>query len=197
MANEEWGPLAALIGDWEGTAGLDVAFSHERNQVWETPFSEKVTMKPFGPVQNGSQTLFGLDYKTAMWRGSEENPFHTEVGYWLWDAATGEVLRCFVVPRGIALVAGGTTTADATSFTMTAGDADTPYRIAENTYLAARASTVRYESNITINADGSWSYDEVTTLRMVEIDGEFAHTDRNTLVRVSPSETTEVADLEM
>ena len=32
---------------------------------------------------------------------------------------------------------------------------------------------------------------------MVEIDGEFAHTDRNTLVRVSPSETTEVADLEM
>ena len=89
MANEEWGPLAALIGDWEGTAGLDVAFSHERNQVWETPFSEKVTMKPFGPVQNGSQTLFGLDYKTAMWRGSEENPFHTEVGYWLWDAAPG------------------------------------------------------------------------------------------------------------
>ena len=163
MANEEWGPLAALIGDWEGTAGLDVAFSHERNQVWETPFSEKVTMKPFGPVQNGSQTLFGLDYKTAMWRGSEENPFHTEVGYWLWDAATGEVLRCFVVPRGIALVAGGTTTADATSFTMTAGDADTPYRIAENTYLAARASTVRYEANITSHADGSWSYDEVTT----------------------------------
>ena len=59
-------------------------------------------MKPFGPVQNGSQTLFGLDYKTAMWRGDEENPFHTEVGYWLWDAATGEVLRGFVVPRGIA-----------------------------------------------------------------------------------------------
>ena len=100
MANEEWGPLAALIGDWEGTAGLDVAFSHERNQVWETPFSEKVTMKPFGPVQNGSQTLFGLDYKTAMWRGSEENPFHTEVGYWLWDSATDEVVKGFLDAGG-------------------------------------------------------------------------------------------------
>jgi hypothetical protein len=36
-----------------------------------------------------------------MWRGDEENPFHTEVGYWLGDGATGEVMRCFVVPRGI------------------------------------------------------------------------------------------------
>jgi hypothetical protein len=197
MANEEWGPLAALIGDWEGTAGMDVAYSHERGEVWETPFSEKVTMKPFGPVQNGRQTLFGLDYKTAMWRGDETNPFHTELGYWLWDAATGEVLRCFVVPRGIALVAGGTTSADATSFAMTAGESVAPYRIAENTYLAANASTVRYESNITVHADGSWSYDEVTTLRMAEIDGEFAHTDRNTLVRVAPAETAEVASLEM
>ena len=49
-----------------------------------------------------------------MWRGDEENPFHTEVGYWLWDGATGEVLRGFVVPRGITVLAGGTADADAT-----------------------------------------------------------------------------------
>jgi len=35
-------------------------------------------------VDNGSQSLYGLDYKSAMWRWDEENPFHTEVGYWLW-----------------------------------------------------------------------------------------------------------------
>ena len=28
MANEEWGPLAALIGDWQGEGGLDTAFAH-------------------------------------------------------------------------------------------------------------------------------------------------------------------------
>jgi hypothetical protein len=38
-------------------------------------------MKPFGPVDNGTQRLYGLDYKSSMWRGDEENPFHTEVGY--------------------------------------------------------------------------------------------------------------------
>lgn len=52
----------------------------------ETPYREKCTFKAFGPVDNGDQHLYGLDYKTAMWRGDEDNPFHTEVGYWLWDA---------------------------------------------------------------------------------------------------------------
>ena len=186
MSNE-WGPLAALVGEWENKGGedggLDVSFSHSRDQVWNTPYREKVTFKPFGPVENGSQVLYGLDYKTAMWRDDEENPFHTEVGYWLWDAATGEILRGFVVPRGITVLAGGTTTADATTFTMAAGAEGSPYRIGENTYLVDNASTVSYESTITIHEDGSWSYAEVTMLRMKEIEGLFAHTDQNHMVR--------------
>jgi hypothetical protein len=128
----QWGPLAALIGDWEGEGGLDTAFSHAKNEVLGTPYLEKVSMKPFGPVDNGSQHLYGLDYKTAMWRKDEENPFHTEVGYWLWDSATGEVLRGFVVPRGITVLAGGSAAADATSFTMRAELGGAQYSISEN-----------------------------------------------------------------
>ena len=44
------------------------------------PYREKLSLKPFGPVENGRQVLYGLDYKTAAWREGEENPFHTEVG---------------------------------------------------------------------------------------------------------------------
>ena len=94
-------------------------FSHSQGEVLATPYLEKVTFKPFGPVDNGSQSLYGLDYKSAMWRGDEENPFHTEVGYWLWDGATGEVMRGFVVPRGITVLAGGTPTPTRRSFTLT------------------------------------------------------------------------------
>lgn len=96
----EWGPLQALIGDWEGEGGLDTAYSHAQQKVIETPYLEKLSMKPFGPVGNGKQELYGLDYKTAMWRDNEDEPFHTEVGYWLWDAASGEIaahLWCRVV----------------------------------------------------------------------------------------------------
>ena len=110
-----------MAGEWESDrGGLDTAYSHAREEVLGTPYRERCSMKPFGPVDNGNQHLYGLDYKSAMWRGDEENPFHTEVGYWLWDAATGEIVKGFVVPRGITTLAGGTATADATEFTLKA-----------------------------------------------------------------------------
>ena len=181
----EWGPLAALIGDWEGTGGLDSAFSHSKGEVLSTPYLEKLTMKPFGPVDNGSQSLYGLDYKSAMWRDDEENPFHTEVGYWLWDGATGEVLRGFVVPRGITVLAGAIgVAADATEFTLTAKLGDPKYGISENDYLGKKASSTNYTVTITANADGTWSYAEETTLAMAEFGDPFPHTDSNTLTKV-------------
>ena len=181
--SDEWGPLAALVGEWEGEGGLDTAFSHSKQQVLETPYLERVTFKPFGPVDNGRQSLYGLDYKTAMWRGDEENPFHTEVGYWLWDAATGEVLRGFVVPRGITVLAGGTAAADSSEFALMARPSHPQYNIGENKYLAENASTISYDTTITANADGTWSYHETTMLRMKELPEPFAHTDHNTLHR--------------
>ena len=182
---DEWGPLAALAGEWEGEGGLDSAFSHSRGEVLATPFREKVIMKPFGPVDNGDQHLYGLDYRTAMWRDDEENPFHTEVGYWLWDAAAGEVMRGFVVPRGIVVLAGGSCAADATEFTMAAEIGTDRWAIGENTYLGANASTRRYEVTITVHGPDSWSYSENTTLRMKEFADLFPHTDGNTLHRVA------------
>jgi len=180
MANEELGPLAGLIGEWKGEGGLDNAFSHSRGEVIDTTYLEKCTMKPFGPVDNGRQHLYGLDYRSAMWRGDEENPFHTEVGYWLWDGATGEVMHCFVVPRGITTFAGGIAAADATEFTLRADKGGENYNIGENTYLARHASTVRYEARITIG-DDEWSYHETAVLKMDEFPELFAHVDHNTL----------------
>jgi hypothetical protein len=184
MANE-WGPLAALAGEWKGEGGLDTSFSHARGAVHQTPYLEKVTMKPFGPVDNGTQHLYGLDYKTAMWRDDEQNPFHTEVGYWLWDAATGEVMRGFVVPRGITVFAGGIAAADATSFTMKAARDGGIYTIGENQYLDKNASSISYEVTVTLNGDDTWSYSETTMLRMTEFGEPLAHTDANTMHRVA------------
>jgi hypothetical protein len=185
----EWGPLEGLIGEWEGEGGLDSAYSHSKGEVLKTPYLEKLTMKPFGPVDNGDQALYGLDYKSAMWRGSEDNPFHTEVGYWLWDGAAGEVLRGFVVPRGITVLAGAIgVAADAKSFTLTAKLGDPRYGICENAYLGTRASSTAYTATITHNPDGTWSYAETTTLHMTEFPDPFSHDDANTLHRVAPVE---------
>ena len=89
----EWGPLAGLVGEWEGDDGLDISWHNVEGELGETKFREKVSMKPFGPVDNGTQHLYGLDYRMAAWRAGEENPFHTEVGYWLWDGDTGKSIK--------------------------------------------------------------------------------------------------------
>lgn len=57
---EAWGPLAPLIGEWEGDEGIDVSFSNERRIIAKTPYREKTSMKAFGPVENGTQSLYGL-----------------------------------------------------------------------------------------------------------------------------------------
>ena len=82
--------------------------------------------------------------------GHEENPFHTEVGYWLWDAATGEVLRGFVVPRGITVLAGGTAAADATEFTLQRQARRHRTTASARTSTSPKnASTISYEVTIT------------------------------------------------
>ena len=147
-------------------------------------------MKPFGPVDNGTQHLYGLDYRMAAWRTNvdEENPFHTEVGYWLWDGATGEIMRCFMVPRGSTILAGGTAKATDTTFSLEATVGDEVYGILSNKYLAEKARTKKYTCTVTIDGN-TWSYDECTTYDHA-IGGTIAHTDRNASC-AAPTDPTE------
>jgi len=169
--NAEWGPLAALIGEWEGDQGLDFAYANVEGKVKDTPYREKTSMKP-------------LDYRMAAWRGTEENPFHTEVGYWLWDAADGQVMRCFVIPRGSLVMAGGDAAPDATDFTMHAECGSEIYGILSNRFLADAARTSDYRCTVTVNTDGTWAYDELTTVEHARFGAVVEHTDRNLLHRV-------------
>jgi hypothetical protein len=179
-----WGPLAGLIGEWEGSEGLDVSFHNATGRVGETPYREHVTMEPFGPVDNGSQHLYGLDYRMAAWRANEPNPFHTEIGYWLWDADAGHVMRCFMVPRGSTLLAGGTAKPTDHAFSLEAKIGDECYGILSNHYLTAKAKTTKYVCRVSVTGD-TFSYDSCTTY-VHAVGGEIAHTDRNTLRRVRP-----------
>ena len=182
-----FGPLAQLAGEWEGTGGMDVSYHHAEGAPGNTPYRETITFKPFGPVDNGNQRLFGLDYKMAAWRVGEEDPFHTEVGYWLWCAGLSHVMRGFVIPRGSVILAGGEVAADATSFTLRADADSDEYGICSNTYLYNNARCVAYELNLTVDGD-EFSYDETTTLVMKEFEAPYLHTDRNTLQRVASFE---------
>jgi len=179
----ELGPLEGLAGEWEGDEGLDEAYANLEGRVVETPFRERTTFSPFGPVENGRQVLYGLDYRTAAWRDDEVDPFHTEVGYWLWDAADGQVMRCFMIPRGSAVLAGGPASANDASFVLKAEVGSEVYGILSNRFLAEAARAVRYEATVTVG-DGTYSYAEQTEIEHKRLDKILIHTDRNTLHRV-------------
>jgi hypothetical protein len=178
-----WGPLARLIGEWEGESGLDVSFHNATGKVTETKFRERLTLAPFGPVQNGKQRLYGLDYRMSAWKFGEADPFHTEVGYWLWDADDGQVLRCFMVPRGTTVLAGGPARPDDTRFSLEANVGNETYGILSNRYLAAQARTIKYGCQVVVEP-GGFSYHSTTTYVHGK-GGVIAHTDRNTLHRPS------------
>src|SRR2546430_10122444 len=101
------GPLAPLIGEWEGDQGSADAYVYARGREDSARFRELSSFPPAGPAHNGAQALYRLDYTTTAWRLDEEVPFHTEVGYWFWDAEHELVMRGVITPRGIVVLAGG------------------------------------------------------------------------------------------
>jgi hypothetical protein len=163
---------------------MDVSFHNDKGKVAETPFREKTILKPFGPVDNGNQSLYGLDYRMAAWRQGEDNPFHTEVGYWLWDAAEQQVLKCFIIPRGSNILAGGTVAADAKGFTLSAQLGSDTYGINSNLYLDRIAKCTKFDMTVSVDGD-TFTYDETSVIEHAKSDVIILHTDKNTLTRTS------------
>jgi len=179
---EYLGPLAALVGEWEGEQGVDIAPSAKG--AIETLYREHASFTAIGPVNNGPQTLYGLRYATTAWPLGSDEAFHEELGYWLWDAKAKQVMRCFMVPRGVNVLAGGECEVDAMAFSMVADVGSEVFGISSNPFLDQAFKTIRYELDITIHDDGRFSYAEDTQLCIQHQAEIFHHTDCNNLIRV-------------
>ena len=184
--DEQWGPLAKLAGQWASDEGRDFSYSYDHQKDTENLYREEITFDPFGPVDNGKQRLFGLDYRMKAWRLGADDFFHMEVGYWLWEPATGKLLRCFMVPRSTTIIAEGTTAADDTAFKLSAKQGSPTNGILSDSYLydgAARCTGYELEVDL---SGGKYAYKEDTILQMAAHGGkEMHHTDANTLEKVS------------
>ncbi len=176
------GPLAVLAGTWEGDQGVD--FSRVHSKETETNYRERIVFEPLGPVRNGPQELYGLRYSMTAWRLGEADAFHEELGYWLWDGGNKQVLRCFMVPRGVLINAGGDAEVDSNSFHLSAEVGSETYGILSNKYLDESYKTMKYDLDVNTHDDGSFSYREDTQLWVPVNEAVFHHTDRNSLKRI-------------
>jgi hypothetical protein len=175
------GPLRRLAGVWEGRKGVDVNPKAEGPERRE--FVERIELQPIDPQANGPQLLYGLRYHTRIIASDEDTTFHDQVGYWLWEPATGLVMQSLAIPRGQVALASGQATPDANQLVLTATRGTTEYGIASTSFLEAAFRTDAYRIEVNFNPDGSWSYILDTTLM---VHGKpFPHRDINTLVKVS------------
>lgn len=176
------GPLGALVGTWEGDQGLDLARIHSKETT--TPYRERAVFEPFGPVNNGPQALYALRYSMTAWPIGKPDPYHEELGYWLWDADRKMVICCFMVPRGVLVNAGGECEANSKQFHMEATQGLPTYGILSNPYLDHSYKTEKYTLDVTVHDDGSFTYKEDTHLWIPVNEAIFHHTDQNTLKKV-------------
>ena len=176
------GPLAALAGVWEGAKGLDVNpfYDGERRQA----YVERIDLQPIDPQSNGPQLLYGLRYHTRIVKPGEVETYHDQVGYWLWEPATGDLMHSLTIPRGQIVLAIGQAAADAKTFEVRAERGSTVNGICSAPFIEAAFQTDSFLVRVTVNADGTWSYLEDTVMTVKGRAEPFHHTDRNTLSRV-------------
>lgn len=174
----DYGPLGCLVGTWTGDKGLDVSPEPDGGRE-ESPYFETIVFEPIGDVTNAeTQKLVALRYRQVVSRKSTGKPFHDQTGYWMWDAAAGAVMHSLVIPRGVAVLAGGKASTEGGATVLEVKSLD----VVQSPFMQEKARTTGFVLKVTVKGD-TLAYAETTAL---EIYGRrFDHTDRNTLVRAS------------
>jgi hypothetical protein len=179
-----YGPLTGLIGVWKGDKGIDIA--PEPDGTENNPYYETITFEAIGDVTNAeSQVLTALHYRQIVRRKSDDEVFHDETGYWMWDESAGTIMHSLTIPRAVSVIAGGSHDGkqkDDGSFVLevSASLDDKDWQIIQSPFMRDNARTTEFRHRITVGKD-KLSYSETT---IVEIYGKtFEHTDDNELGR--------------
>jgi hypothetical protein len=187
------GPLRRLAGSWLGEKGADVnpkADGPERRN-----FIERIDFEPIDPQANGPQLFYGLRYHIHINTREEDITFHDQVGYWLWEPATGLVLQSLTIPRGQTVLAAGQATPDADRLVVTAERGQTEYGICSTAFLEYAFRTDRYQLELNFHADGTFSYVSDTTLIVRGRQEPFLHRDINRLTRIAEPKPNPLAQI--
>jgi hypothetical protein len=176
------GPLTALAGTWDGVVGVDVHPKADGPRTQD--YVERWTFEPIDPQTNGPQLLYGLRYHQHVRKPGQGGTEHDQIGYLLWEPATGRIVMTLAIPRAQVAMASGVAEPDARSFTLRACVGDPNFGIVTGPFLDAAFHTTDWEITFRVLDDGL-AYKQTTTLIVHGQAEPFAHTDANWLVRVA------------
>jgi len=179
---KELGPLTGMAGIWEGVRGLDVKPKAEGPK--KQAYVERIELQPIDPQTNGPQLFYGLRYHTHITKPDQVKTYHDQVGYWLWEPATGNIIHTLTLPRGMITMASGKANADAKQFELYAKEDDRCAGISSNPFLDYAFRTVEFRIQVSIHDDGTWSYEQDTVMKIKDQTELFHHVDNNTLHKI-------------
>jgi hypothetical protein len=177
------GPLRRLAGVWEGRKGVDI--NPKADGPEQRFYYERIEMQPIDPQANGPQLFYGLRYHQHVNTPEEDVSFHDQVGYWLWEPATGLIMQTLAIPRGQVALSAGHAGPDDTRLVVESRRGETEYGIASTFFIEQAFRTDSFRLEIEFHDDGSWSYVSDTTLIVRGQAEPFLHRDRNRLKKVA------------
>lgn len=181
----DYGPIKQLIGVWEGNQGVDIAPEPDGEE--NNPYYETITYEDIGDLKNADeQTLAAVYYRQIVTRKSDDNVFHDQTGYWIWDGERKTVMHSFVIPRAVSVVAGGVYSGEKDDngrvvMELAARLGDPDWGIAQSPFMKKKASSMEFRQKVIVGSH-DMEYSQTT---LVDIYGKvFDHTDDNRLTRV-------------
>ena len=187
MANEntaDYGPLQHLFGTWKGDKGINVSPEPVGDET--DPYYEVITFEKGGDVDNAdTQTLVMARYHLSVMRKSNDEVFHDQVGYWIWDKENKTIIHSLAIGRAVSIIAGGDfdpakANDDEVTFNVAAEDGG-EWGILQSPFMMKKAKTTSFKMNMTVS-ENKLSYSETL---IIDIYGRTVeHTDDNVLEKV-------------
>ena len=178
------GPLRALAGVWQSEGGATVhpvADGDEHQALRRTlrsPADRPADQRAPAPLRPA------LPHPHRQARGGRDLP--RPGGLLAVGAGRRQGHADHLDPRGQTALLGGTAGADDRSFELVAWRGDPIYGICSGPFLEHAFRTDEIRVRVTVNGDGTWTYDEDTVMEVRGRPELVHHTDRNTLTLVEP-----------
>lgn len=175
-------PLSRFIGVWEGDQGVDVSPAQKKTRApgsaAVSPFFERIEILAGPAATNASeQDLEALTVRQQVFRKSDQQQFHDQLGYLIWDKKNAKVIYSFCVPRGVCVSAEGELNK------KDEFSASTKTAFAETEFMRKNAKTEGFSIGMNINPDNTLSYSQITALNIYG--NKFSHADSNVLRKVA------------
>lgn len=179
----DYGPLAQLLGRWVGNKGLDNA-PDINAEPDKTAYTDELVFSIAGSAENGEeQNLVAIKYHHIVRKNENGKIFHDQIGHWIYEPSSKQIMHSLTIPRGVCVLAGGTISEQSgqTIFQVSAkSDSDT-FGIIQSPFMKNNAKTKAFEMTLKINGD-DLSY--IETMSLFIYGKDFEHTDQSKLKRV-------------